>query len=150
MKNECCKKPIILATLAVAVFVWALDFLIHGNLLKPFYEATASMWRPEPEMMSMMWACIAYHVVMAFVFTNFYFCWRSKTTCSATDGTQYSSKRSLCFGAIIGLLVGIPQLMAYVWLPFENAALPIAWAASEFVKWTLAGVLLSKLYRPTE
>lgn len=148
MTGTCCSKKHIFATLAVAVWAWLFDFIVHGNLLKDLYEANASMWRPLPEMQAMWPMCIAYHLVMGGLFAMGYLCCKKKSEAAAAiDGNAGCPvKKSLCFGLWVGLLLGVPQLMVYMWMPIP-LELPVAWFASELVKWTLAGVLLSKLYR---
>ena len=43
-------KRIVLAVIAVFVLWQVLDFVIHGLILMKTYQATASLWRPRPEM----------------------------------------------------------------------------------------------------
>jgi len=43
-------KRFVLAVLAVFAAWSALDFLIHGMILRSAYEATAALWRPMGEM----------------------------------------------------------------------------------------------------
>lgn len=144
--KDCCSKKHVTSAIAVAVFIWLFDFLVHGNLLKETYQATAHMWRPESAMMDMMWMCIAYHLAMAFVVTVGYFCWRENVTTGKVSGPNCPFRKSAGFGMWVGVLLGLPQLMTYMWLPLDNAELPISWALSEFAKWTLAGLVLAKLY----
>lgn len=147
MTGECCSKRGLLLGLAVAVWAWAFDFLIHGKLLMSMYEATASMWRPMSEMQEMGLWCIAYHLGMGILFASGYLCWRKHIVVGAVGSSECPYRKSMGFGLWVGLLLGLPQLMTYMWLPFTSFDLPIAWAVSELVKWTLAGLLLAKLYR---
>lgn len=148
MTGTCCSKKFILTTLIVAVWAWLFDFVVHCTLLKETYEASASLWRPMAEMEAMWPLCIAYHLVMGALFAAGYLCCKKKSeAAAATDGTQQCPvKKSLCFGLWVGLLLGVPQLMVYMWMPIP-LVLPVAWCLSELVKWTLAGVILSKLCR---
>ena len=143
MTGTCCSKKYILATLAIAVWAWLFDFIVHGNLLKQTYEATASLWRPIDEMQAMWPLCIAYHLVMGFLFAGGYLCCKAKADAAASAGASCSGKSNLCFGLWVGLLLGVPQLMVFVWMPVP-LELPLAWFGTELVKWTLAGVILSK------
>ncbi len=149
-EKKCCTKPLIISIIAIAIFIWAFDFLLHGVALASLYEATASLWRTEAEMQAYWPLCIAFHVAMAALFTTKFFCWRSKEACSTTPETSCCPhKKSMCYGAWVGALLGLPQLMVVIWMPI-GWSLPIAWALGELVKWTLAGLLLNKLYSCTK
>jgi hypothetical protein len=138
----CCSKKTIGAGLAVAVFTWAFDFLVNGVLFADLYEANKAIFRPETEMMNYMPWCIAYHIVMGLLVAGAYICWRKKTTVGAVGSSECPYRKSLGFGLWVGLLLGIPQLMVFVWTPIA-IELPLLWAANELVKWTLAGILLN-------
>src|SRR5882762_2379651 len=47
-------KRLILACIVVFVFVYGYEWVFHGFLLKDAYAKTASLWRPESEMMGYM------------------------------------------------------------------------------------------------
>lgn len=148
MLDSCLKKPVLIAGAVTAVFTWAYDFAVHGHLLKEKYEATARMWRSEAQMQELLSWCVVYHVFMAVIFAAGYWCWREKAKLGKVGSDNCPYRKSLGFGLWVGLLLAAPQLMTYVWLPLETTELPVAWAASELVKWTLAGALLNKLYKP--
>lgn len=137
-------KSIAMSGAVVALFTWAYDFLVHGNLLMQLYSQTSQFWRPMPDMQGMMAYCILYHAAMGLLFAVAYakFGAKPQGTCDAS-GTG-CSKRTPCFGVWAGLFLALPQLMVYVWMPLP-LALPASWAASELLKWTIAGVLLAKL-----
>jgi hypothetical protein len=147
MTGQCTHKRTIIAVVAVALFTWAFDFLVHGNLLMPIYESTKEMWRPMEEMEALWPLCILYHFVMAGLVATAYGCCRAKSiACDATAGAaSCHSKKGICFGVWVGLLLGIPQLMTYVWMPIP-LELSLAWGAGELVKWTISGFLLSKIH----
>lgn len=145
MTGQCNHKRLILSTLVVALFTWAFDFGVHGNLLASTYEATKEMWRPMEEMQTLWPLCIIYHLAMAALVASAFSCCRAKQQVCGTPSTGCAWKKSFGFGLWVGLLLGIPQLMVYVWMPIQ-LALPLAWCATELVKWTLTGVLLHNLY----
>ena len=142
----CCSKNVALAGIVTAVFIWLFDFLLHGIALADMYISTASMWRPEEQMADMMWICIPVKLLLGFVVAGGYFCWRSKVDM----GGQSPVRKSMGFGLWVGLLIGVPQIMSYVWMPFESPDLPILWMVSEIAKWTLAGAVLTLVYRAPE
>jgi hypothetical protein len=100
------------------------------------------------DMGDFMLFCIGYHVVMGVLFAGGYYCWRAKVTTGAMFTSECPYRKSMKFGLWVGALLGVPQLMTYVWLPFDSATLPLAWGVAELVKWTLAGAILNKLYKP--
>lgn len=148
MTGTCCNKRVMIAGVVLALFAWAFDFIIHGALLMNLYLATAEMWRPMDQMQSLMPWCLAYHLFMGLAFAGGYYCWRKHITTGALFTRECPYRKSMKFGLWVGALLGGSQLMAYVWLPFETIALPAAWAISELVKWTLAGMIMNKLYKP--
>lgn len=146
MTGSCCSKRIVIAAIAVAVLTWAFDFLVHGNLLTDLYTASADKFRPMEDMQSLWGWCIAYHLAMAWLVAGGYYCWRKHVTVGAVGSPECPYRKSMGYGIWVGLLLGLPQVMAFVWMPLPFD-LPFAWAASELVKWVLASLLLAKLYR---
>lgn len=141
----CCSKKNVVSGIAVAIWAWAFDFLWHGNFLMDKYLAYQNLWRPMPEMETMWPWCIAFHLVMGFLVASAYNCWRAKVTVGAVGSSECPYRKSLGFGLWVGLLLGVPQLMVHMWLPID-VDLPLMWMVGEVVKWTLAGILLNKLY----
>ena len=86
-------KRLILAIIAGWVVIFATDFLIHGLWLKPDYDATKAIWRPENEMQA--------HICWMF-FAQF--------LCAATFVIIWAkgfSGGSIGCGAAFGLLMGL-------------------------------------------
>ncbi|PWB73337.1 MAG: hypothetical protein C3F15_09935 [Holophagae bacterium] len=108
-------KRILSATVAIFVAWQVLDLVIHTVILRPAYEATASMWRPMGEMkMGLMWIIGA---IAAFCFAAIYgWLVRPKSLNAAL-------KYGLLFGIGAGVSMGygsysvmpIPYLMAFTW-----------------------------------
>src|ERR1043165_7076939 len=88
----------LLITIPVAfVTVWVTDFLIHAVWLGSTYKATASLWRPEAEMMTMMpWMLLAQFLVAAACNTIFAACVAEKRCLSC------SVKYAACMGIFSG------------------------------------------------
>lgn len=146
MSESCCKTKLILPIIVVAIVTWAFDFLVHGVLLKDVYAATAALWRPEEEMQQFWWACIAYHLVMAAIFTKGFYWWRPSVTCGACFTKECPvGKAALGYGLWAGLFMAVPQLMVYVWMPVPQE-LTVYWALSELAKYIVATIPLSLIY----
>ena len=81
----------------VAVFVaWqVMDFLIHGVILMPTYEATAELWRPKEEMKHGLMAAVV--AIAATAFTSIY--------CLLVD--RKNLKTGLVYGVLYGIATGI-------------------------------------------
>ncbi len=141
------QKRVLVGTVAAAVFTFLFDFIVHGNLLMDLYLSTAKMWRPMEQMQAMTAWCIGYHVGMALLFAGGFYAWRDKIKVGKVGTAECPYRKGVKFGLWVGALLGLPQLMTYMWLPFETTDLPLAWAASEIVKWGLVGAVLSKLYK---
>ena len=125
-----------LAALAVFVFTFLFDFLVHGVLLQQTYKDLASIWRPEAEMQSLMplmtlvQALMA--LVLAFIFT------RNFEDKGIGEGARY--------GFYMGVFLAVPQIGAYVFMPIP-VSLAAAWAGQAIAWGLLAGIILSLIYK---
>jgi hypothetical protein len=121
----------------VAVFVtWAvMDFLIHGLLLQPTYEATANLWRPVEEMnMPLM-----YFVTLVF------------TVCFVAIYGLLVSQKSLVsgirFGALFGLAIGISMgFGSYCYMPIP-LTLAWSWFFGSLVEAVAAGAIVGAILK---
>jgi len=88
-------KKTILAVAAVFVSWQILDFLIHGVILSSTYTATASLWRPEAEMMMglMMFVSLVSAICFVLVYDWFF--------------KEKNMMTGLKYGLIFGIGVGI-------------------------------------------
>ena len=84
-------KKIIIASFAVFVAWFVLDYLIHGVLLMPTYEETASLWRPVEEMKP--WLMWIVNLITALCLVSIY--------------AIYFKEKNLKTGVMFGLLTGI-------------------------------------------
>jgi hypothetical protein len=137
----------LLSALALFAFTWAFDFIVHGHLFMNYYEETAALWRPQDEMRAFLPWCIAMHGLLALVVAGAYQCWRSKVTVGAVGSCDCPYRKSMGFGLVIGLIVGITWASAYFFQPIPEK-LALLWLISSIVKWTLAGIVLNLAYRP--
>ncbi len=127
-------KRCILATIAVFVFVFVSDFLIHGQLLKDIYEQTAHLWRPQSEhnMAFMLASQILFSLVITVIFSRHY----------EAKGIGEGFR----FGLLIGLLLGTIQLGTYCYMPIP-LSLTLSWVAASLVKGLGSGLALALTYK---
>lgn len=134
----CPIKKVLLAVIVSLIVTLAFDFAYHGTYMKPMYDATAAMWRTEAEMQSLFSYCFAYHGIFAFAIGGLY-CFASK---NAGCGGK-SARFGITFGLFIGLAFGVSDLSVYMYLPFENWDIPIAWFVGRIIWGILLGLALS-------
>jgi hypothetical protein len=121
----------------IAVFIaWsALDFVIHGLLLAPTYEATAELWRPMDEMnMPLM-----YSVTLVF------------TVCFVLIYALLVERRSLSSGILYGILFGLASGVSmgfgsYTYMPIP-LTLAVSWFAGVLVELIVAGAISGVLLK---
>ena len=132
------RKNFLLSTAAVFVVYAILDFLVHGVLLADAYEATASVWRPETEMMSMVWIMWLATLLWSFIFVYIF-------------GWQWQGKgvgEGIRFGFCIGLFVVVPMAYSnYAVLPVPHS-LALSWFVYGMVQVMVCGAILALVYRP--
>jgi hypothetical protein len=121
----------------ITVFiVWSvLDFLIHGVMLQPTYEATAALWRPMAEMkMGLMY-------LVTFVFT---------TAFVAIYGFLVSPKSlvtGIKYGALFGLALGFSMgFGSYSYMPIP-VSLAWMWFIGSLVESIAAGAIVGGIIR---
>lgn len=148
MSGKCCSKYYVISSIAIAAYLWLYDFIVHGNLFVKYYLETLALWRPMDQMPAYAPYGLALHFAVAFLVTAGFFCYRSKITTGTVgflkkDCPYYVSIR---FGLWVGLLLGVTNAGAYIYLPIP-VKIAIFWFGANVVKFTLAGILLAKLYR---
>ncbi len=127
-------KGVILAIIAVFIAWSALDFLIHGMLLKETYEATAHLWRPMQEMNMTLMHGVTLSVAICFVLI-YQACVTQKSICIGVK-----------LGVLFGLAAGIMAASAYAYMPIP-VSLAIHWFAGVFVEFVVAGWLMGLLIK---
>ena len=127
-------KRILMATVAIFITWSVMDFVIHGILLKPTYDATASLWRPMEDMnMPLMYLVT---LILAVCFVLIY---------------QMIERKSLATGIKYGLLFGIASgvsmgLGSYSYMPIPMS-LAWGWLGGVLVELLVAGVIVGLLVK---
>ena len=132
-------KRFLKASIAAFVTISVLEFVIHGYFLKDLYRETMSIWRPEPEMKSMMGLMWLGYLIFAplfvFIYSRGYETGKSKLA------------QGLRYGFWIGLLMGaMPTLIWYVVLPIPQA-LAISWFTFGVIESLVVGAVVGLTYQ---
>ncbi len=125
-----------LATLAMFVFVFATDFVLHGVLLDGDYHATASAWRPKEEMQQhFIWMILGQFIIakyFTFLFVKGY------------NGT--GPMEGVRFGLLMGLFCAGHSFIQYSVSPITSTIL-LGWVLGGLLQCVVGGVLLTLVYK---
>ncbi len=128
-------KRILLATICIFLLWSVLDFVIHGIILRPAYEATASMWRPMAQMkMGLMYVVV---LIAASMFVLIY----------AWLITRKSLGKGFIYGLLYGIGVGVGMgygTYSVMPIPYSMA---LTWFLGSLVEASLGGLLLGMILR---
>jgi len=131
-------KSLVIAIVVAFVTVWATDFFIHGLWLSGTYKATASLWRPEGEMMAKMPLMFLCQFLVAAAFTTiFAACVAEKRCMSCT----------MKYSASMGVFSAAGQFMMYVVQPLP-LGLALKWVLAAIVQALVLGFVVHKVYKP--
>jgi len=127
------------ASAAAFVVMAVLEFVINGVLLAGIYKQTASVWRPEADMVALSWLFWLAYLVMAPVFTLIY--------SQGHESNKEGIGQGLRFGFYLGLLTAIPMnLIWYTVLPIP-ASLAVYWAIAGMVEMIAMGITVGLIYK---
>lgn len=128
-------RRLLLAVAAVFVAWVALDFVMHGVILRTSYEATSQLWRPMQEMkMGVMYVAVA---IAAFAFVMLYA--RLSPERNLRGGLEYG----FWFGVAGGVSMGYGSY-AVMPIPYHMA---LVWALGTLVESLVAGLIAGALLR---
>ncbi|HAK60145.1 MAG TPA: hypothetical protein DCO77_07145 [Nitrospiraceae bacterium] len=129
----------LLASLAVVVVFFVLEMIIHGMLLQGLYLKTAQVWRPQAEMMGLMWLSWLGYLIFAPFFAFIY-----------TKGHETGKSglgQGLRYGVLMGLMLSPMQSLSwYAVLPIPGI-LAFAWFLAGMVVITASGIAVGLIYR---
>ena len=126
-------KRFVFATVGAFAFVFVYEFLVHGILMMGLYEQTAAVWRPQEEsnMAVMFLSQFLFGAALAFFYP--------------IVGPDSECKKALPFGIGLGLVMAMPQIGTYCYLPIP-ITISLLWAFIAFVKALGGSVIVSKIY----
>lgn len=129
-----------ITSIVVFVVLEILNFLVHMVILSGIYQATASLWRSQQEMMGMMWMNYLVELIWAFIFVYVF--------AKGYEGKGWLE--GLRFGLIIGVFFSLPMSIGtYVTQPFPfNLAL--YWFIFGVIDSMIIGIVASLIYKPLE
>jgi len=99
---------LIVAVIVAFVFIFATDFLIHAVWLKPVYDATKELWRPEAEMNARFPWMLAAQLLAALTFV---WIWALGFAARGTVAL------ACIYGLLLGLAVQVTTMVTYVVSP---------------------------------
>lgn len=135
MKN----KTLWIGFIVVFVVVQVYSYLVHGVMLAGTYEKIASAFRPEQEMMSMMWLLTISSAAALFLFC--YIFTKGYEGRGIGEGARY--------GFLMGLFMAIPlSIEQYVSYPLPRD-IAVIWFLASFVSFVIAGTLFAAIYKPS-
>jgi len=122
-------KKIILATVCLAVLLFAMDFLIHGHLLMEQYKATATLWRPMEEMnpATMGLTTLIFALIYVFFFSSMV--------------NPKNIAQGLKFGFWFGLAGGFSLFCVSTYMPIPMT-IACAWFAAALIESVVGGALV--------
>lgn len=121
----------------VYIVAQALGFLVHNVLLGETYRSLASLWRPEQQMMDMMWIMFLTSAVYLFAFCYiFTFGYQAR---GVMEGVRY--------GFLMGLFINVPMAFdSYVLYPMP-VSLAITWFVAGMITLMILGAIFAAIYR---
>ena len=133
-------KKFLLAGVAAFGTLFIFEFAIHNVLLKDLYQQTATLWRPMPEMMRLMWLMwILYFVIsfgMTFIYTKGY------------EPAKSGLGQGFRFGISVGLLLASSMSIgSYFSIPVP-AEIAVYWFFGGMAMYAAVGTVIGLIYKP--
>lgn len=122
------------STLAVFVFVYLADWLIHGVLLSGMYAATASVWKQPFDMAWMFIGRICFALAIVYLFAR------------KMNRGQMSTKQCVTYGGWLGVFWGSTIVSCYSYLPVPGMLI-FWWIVASIVLGLGSGYVISLTYR---
>jgi hypothetical protein len=130
-------KRLFLGIVVAYLVIFGTDYLIHEVWLKPDYEATKSIWRPEADMQSRFYWLILAQIICAVTFVIIW----------AKGVVVGSVGNGIGFGLLMGLFQQIWVMVNYVIIPMPSE-LAVKWFFSGLVQAVLIGITTALVYKP--
>ena len=128
-------KRMLIAVIAIFVAWSAVDFVIHGVILRPSYAATAPLWRPMSEMKTSLLYLSVF--IAALTFTVIY--------------SRFVSRKGILAGLQYGFLFGLGTGVSMGYGSYSVMPIPyhmaLTWFLGTLVEATIGGVILGAVIR---
>lgn len=122
--------------IAVFIFVFIYELIIHGFLLNSTYRQTPQVWRTPEEMQAnmpiLMLFQLALSLVASFIFSQLF--------------REGGTKNGLVFGLYFGIVMAILNSSWYLFLPVSTA-LGWGWFIASLIEGLGIGFILGSIYR---
>jgi len=128
-------KKLLICTLVVFIAIVATDFIIHGILLKNLYLETASLWRPESEMMAYHGHMFFGEFIIAFFFSLIFA--QGYRSTGIMEGVRY--------GLLLGGIDMGQHFVMHAVAPYP-VVLTLAWICFGFIQFVVVGIAASLVY----
>lgn len=130
------------ACLAVFLIVLALEYFIHGVILKDLYARTMYLWRTDGEIQELAWLMWLGYAIFSAVFVVIY--------AKGCEPKKPALGQGIRYGAWIGLLMGsTASLVVYAVMPIP-AMMSVWWFVGTMVECIVAGAVASLIYQPRQ
>ncbi len=129
-------KRYLLASLAVFVTGFVLEFLINNVILKATYEQLKHLWRPDMD--SLMWLGPIIGVVLSLLLTYIF-----------TKG--YEGKgimEGVRFGVVMGLFMSFPMALGTYMMIAIPGSLAVEWFIFGMIEYIIYGIVVAAIYKP--
>ena len=131
-------KKLILTVVLIFISWFVIDFFLHGLLLRPLYESTAYLWRPNDQMNIPLIYIVTFVLILCFVFIY----------------TLLINPKSILSGIKYGIILGIITGTAsgfgtYLHMPVP-LKLAIIWFFGGLIKAIIAGLILGIIIKPNK
>jgi hypothetical protein len=131
-------KSLAITILVAFATIWATDFIVHGLWLAGTYQATASLWRPEADMVAHMpWMLLGQFLAAAAFTVIFAACVAEKRCMNC----------SLKYAASMGVFAGAGQIITYAVQPLPGS-LVAKWFFVGIAQALVLGFIVHKVYKP--
>jgi len=119
------------------IFIFLFGYLWHGVLMKPAYQETSALWRPDPDFQSHFAILILGHLLIAFAFTGLYI-------------SQIGDRgigNGVGYGIVIGMLCSGANLIRFATEPITGKILGM-WIAGDLIMFAIMGAIVAAIYKP--
>ena len=131
-------KRIVLAIVAGFIWMVAGRYLIHSVWLAAVYAENRGLWRPQADMLHMIWVVQVANLVFATAATLIYVRGREAKPWLG---------QGLRFGVLLALVSAVPQSMVEYFTYPISSTLMVQWIAGEGVLALLLGVVVAAICR---